>query len=80
MSQAWLGDKKMKEDGKTFYNVIKMSEGFRDFERDNKVQLATGLETQCRAWELRFQLAIAQQLTMIAQHLGEIVAQSKSKD
>lgn len=62
---------------KAFYHVAKMSENFREWDNSQKKLDAS---QEARMWELRIQLAIAQQLTMIAQHLGEIVGKAKARD
>ena len=55
---------------KTYYNVIELSEAFQAaLHAGGQMPVA-----EMHFWQIRFTLAIAQQLTMIAQHLGKIVA------
>lgn len=73
----------MSEGKKDFYLITGMTESFRAWDKSLK---ATGsraqteaCEAEARVWELRFQLAIAQQLSVISAHLGQIVGESKAK-
>ena len=65
---------------KDYYKVSELSS---DFEQWNAVLNVGTFDEKTRkhlllvVWQTKAQLAIAQQLTMIAQHLGEIVGKSK---
>lgn len=57
-----------------------MAEGFREWDKQQHAE-GQGLDdAEARMWELRILLAMTQQLTMIAQHLGEIVGKAKEKN
>lgn len=64
---------------KTFFNIIQLSEEFRAATvsvsafPDERTQRHFELIT----WQIKAQLAIAQQLSVISKHLGEIVEKSK---
>lgn len=69
---------------KDYYLITGMTESFRAWEKrfSDGPKTPEALEVftaQGRAWELRFQLAIAQQLSVISSHLGAIVSSSKQK-
>ncbi len=61
----------IKGKAKTYFNVMELSEAFAAWQEE-KGDVYTS--SDLHEWQVRFQLAIAQQLTMIAQHLGKIVA------
>jgi hypothetical protein len=69
----------MKERKDDYYNIGELSQSFRIFteemEKDPKIEWSP---TQLiLMWQIRTQLAIAQQVSMVAKHLGEIVRKSK---
>jgi len=55
-----------------YYKITLMSEKFRKWDADNSAEQLTRVE-RMKMWELRFMLSIAQQLSMVAAHLGKIV-------
>lgn len=74
---------------KLFFKVTELSETFETFSRNigdeihkqttaKKIDERTVMHLEILLWQVRTQLAMAQQLTMVAQHLGEIVAKSKT--
>lgn len=68
----------MNETKKDYYKVTELSERFEVWQNAN----ADGLRqeryvTQALMWQARFQCAIAQQLTIIAGHLGRIVGKAE---
>lgn len=65
----------MNDSGKDFFKVTEMSGSFRVWCQTRKDEDMKAVEL--RLWELKFQLTIAQQLTIIAGHLGTIVGKSK---
>jgi hypothetical protein len=74
----------MAVNGKDYYLITGMTESFRAWEKRSTEGTKTPqdveiLMAQGRVWELRFQLAIAQQLSVISSHLGQIVESSKTK-
>lgn len=63
----------MKEDRKDFYKVTDLSEWFRTWTAEQRDPKAA----DWLMWQARFQCAIAQQLTIIAGHLGKIVGKAE---
>lgn len=72
---------KMAENGKAFYNVIQMSEKFREFEKEILAVMAGGLpenataqeiDLSMRVWQLRAEFAQAQQLCNISEQLKKL--------
>ncbi len=74
------------EEKKSFFNVIGMSDSFREFDAICKPVIAKGMSPDAvdkdkvafvnismKLWELRFQLAQAQQLTVISESLKRIL-------
>lgn len=68
------------EKTKTYFLITKMTEAFRKWEADIPGPAKGELVLQLGLWQIRAQLAIAQQLSIISQHLGEIVAQAEGDD
>jgi hypothetical protein len=64
---------------KTYYNVIQLSSDFHGWmdTGDRAEHVPTAAELLL--WQARFQLAIAQQLSMVAKHLGTIVKTAEEK-
>jgi hypothetical protein len=62
---------------KDYYNVRAMSAQFRKWDGDRAPEEQK--PQNIKLWELRFQLAIAQQLTIISAHLGAIVGKAKGE-
>ena len=79
----------MSVNGKDYFLITGMTEEFRKWDAETRRMNTNPGEgpndkgwqsmtlVQARLWELRIQLAIAQQLSVISSHLGQIVGQSK---
>lgn len=65
------------DDKKDFFHIGKMTESFR--KASENPENFKGIE-QYQVWDLRFKVAIAQQLSVISGRLGEIVSKSKEED
>lgn len=61
---------------KDFYKITEMSEDFRVF-NERTVKEDIPLQTMVQFWQARFMLAIAQQLSIVASHLGKIVRKAE---
>jgi len=64
------------DDKKDFFHIGKMTEEFRKI---SFAHLADRNSPQFEIWDLRFKLAIAQQLAVISSHLGKIVETAERK-
>lgn len=62
----------MKEKRKDFENVIEMAQECKAWLRSTEI-LSAPLNTQLLAWQVRAQITIAQQLTMVSRHLDNMV-------
>jgi hypothetical protein len=60
-----------------YYKITAMTEAFRRYD-DSAKNVKPGLtfQEEQKQWELRFLLAIAQQLSVVSSHLGKIVKKS----
>jgi hypothetical protein len=58
-----------------FYNIGKISEEFKDAWSNEELPAQTAVQL----WQAKFLLAIAQQLSVIASHLGKIVRKAGEK-
>ena len=61
-----------------FYKITEMSARFRDWQGEQKALDSPMQEIQL--WQARFMLAIAQQLSVVASHLGKIVRKAEKVD
>ncbi len=66
----------MNKEKKDFINVVKLSEAFNDFVEAVGAGKGTSSH-ELHLWQVRAQYAIAQQLTIIAAHLGKIVGKAE---
>ena len=63
---------------KDFYNIAEMSAQFAKKQiewKDQKVDIP--IQTEIQLYQARFMLAIAQQVSIVASHLGKIVRTAK---
>lgn len=58
-----------------FYNIGKLSEEFKDSWGNEELPAQTAVQL----WQAKFLLAIAQQLSVIASHLGKIIRKAEQK-
>ena len=65
---------------KDFYKITDMSVEFDEYRR--QLLMAPDLTAQIRVqlWQAGFMLAIAQQLSMVASHLGKIVRKAETSN
>jgi len=61
---------------KDFYKVTDLTKIFQGWESENQNSLETPM-LEIQLWQARFMLAMAQQLSMIASHLGKIVRKAE---
>lgn len=61
-----------KQEQKTYYSVMELSEAFNIAMAENK-ERGTVSTPELHLWQVKFQLAIAQQLTVISKHLGDFL-------
>lgn len=70
----------MKNETKVYAKVTELSEQFEAWEQKKEHPNASQpIAIDYLFWQARFQLVIAQQLTMISQHLGKIVANAEAR-
>lgn len=65
---------------KDYYKISTLSEDFRSWLRvdlEGREKITT--QTEVQIWQAQFMLAIAQQLSVIASHLGKIVGKAEDK-
>jgi hypothetical protein len=63
------------DDKKDFFHIGKMTEEFRKLSKEHLIANSP----EAYVWHLRFELAIAQQLSVISAHLGKIVESAEVK-
>jgi uncharacterized protein YjfI (DUF2170 family) len=66
----------MNETKKDFINVAKLSAEFNQFVANNEKAMSFS-SIGLHLWQVQAQFAIAQQLTIIASHLGKIVGKAE---
>jgi hypothetical protein len=73
----------MSEGKKDFYLITGMTESFRAWDKraseNPEWRKSEQFGAELKMWELRFQLAMAQQLSVISANLSQIVGSSKTK-
>lgn len=62
----------MSETKKDYYNIAQESSAFNSWCAANDPELRKGLQTVVQVWQARAMFAVAQQLSIIAAHLGTI--------
>jgi len=71
----------MQNGKKDFFKVTELSERWAQFEKEMETKQVPDARTiihfELIQWQIRAQLAIAQQMTIISAHLGEIVGKAK---
>lgn len=61
------------QERKTYYSVMELSEAFNVAMAGNS-ERGTISTPELHLWQVKIQLAIAQQLTVISKHLGDFLA------
>lgn len=56
-----------------FYKITDLSEEFKRWEDDPESVKVLPVQTEVQLWQAKFMLAIAQQLSIVASHLGKII-------
>lgn len=64
---------------KDFYKISDLSKEFQDSMTALEKEQDIPAQTRIQAWQACFMLAIAQQLSVIASHLGKIVRKAEDK-
>lgn len=64
-------------EARDFYKISDLSNDFAEWQEANHHDMTT--QTGVQVWQARFLLACAQQLSVIASHLGKIVRKAEQK-
>ena len=64
---------------KDFYKITELSNRFHDWKRNDPPKDPLPVQTEIQYWQACFMLAIAQQLSVIASHLGKIVGKAEDR-
>jgi hypothetical protein len=63
----------MSSEEKSYFKITELSREFDEWE----ATINNPAQTDIQIWQVKMMLAIAQQLTMVAKHLGKIVSRAE---